>query len=436
MKLSDRIFADEEGNPNRNPDGTFASAGGDQSGSGGSDDTTSEKPKEKGKFEKMRDEHLSEQKDLIKAEIKDWEGIAERIGDNMPDVEKKFEYRRAKDELDKATGWVNKYKDSLYNLLELNDILKDIDVFDTSARNKSTHQAGKGVDGNPLNTQYASDTKVDPKSITKATVRYSGKERGLDLIYSKGFVMRKLMGGDKMDYMVYKKDVDEIFNGKTIMHGGNHIRSKDPEIAKQAKAVIEMWDEFSDEQRIGIDEFNIKVIDKEKMGNVGYVAGTWGKRRYTKMEKAETEDDQYLINPSSLSVTISDADNVDGAKHTMLHESSHKTFDDLNDANPENVKNFEDGVIALGKEGAITEYSASFFDKYEEFKKEMADPERLSLTTDDNTLSKKRNLIANEFHSEFISGVALPLTTPYHSINAKNVKKANDLIKELYKNAD
>ena len=236
--------------------------------------------------------------------------------------------------------------------------------------------------------------------------------------------------------MVHKEDVDKFFNGKTIIHGGNHIRSEDENIANNAKAVLALWDEFSDEQRNGIDQFSIKVIDEDKMESNGYIMGSWGKREFMQFTKGEK--DEVLKSPSTFTISITNSEDPDHAKHTVIHESSHKTFDDLTAADPEKVKTFEDAVLALGKDGAITAYSATFFDKYEEFKKEMELPitERISLTTDDDTLAKKRNLVANEFHSEFISGLALPATATYHALNEKNVKKANDLIKELYKNAD
>ena len=452
MKLSDYWFASEDGNPNRNPDGTFASDGGDQSGSGGSDDksTTSEKPKEKGKLKTLRDEHISKQRDKFTEEIKDWKQIASDIRDNMPEypteeltkeyTEKEKEYRlreynRAEKELAKTVRGQKFYQDRLENLEKVESILSEIEVFDiASSRNKSMHEKGKGVDGNPLNTQYASDVKeLDPKTLAKISVRYSGDNIGVDVTNPNSFVNRKERGGSKNDMVLHKKDVDEFFNGKTIMHGGNHIRSKDKNIANNAKAVLEAWDDFSDEQRNGIDQFSIKVIDEDKIPkNKTYAMGSWGKRNYIEFSSG----DEVLMSPSTFTVSITSSKDVDPVKHTVIHESSHKTFDDLITNDPDKVKVFEDSVLALGKDGAITAYSATFFDKYEEFKKEMADPERLSLTTDDDTLAKKRNLVANEFHSEFISGLALPATSTYHALNEKNVKKGNDLIKELYKNAD
>ena len=421
MKLSDRVFAQEETH------------------SHGKRDLESG---QNTRYAQNREENISKTRSSIEQEKKDYFEIIEKIEKNLPDKEKKFEYRRATSNLENAKAALALEDKKLENLEELESVLKEMgdDLFQIP-EGENTHEIGH----HGANLVRISQVNVLKEDVTSAKVKYGGKNQGLSYSGAQyGFVRTR---DDKGEIQIIKKDtVDKIFT-KTITSGlGQALRSKDPNIKKNAEVVVEMWNGFTDAERNGIDTFNVKQANENKMYSGSITVGGWAKRLYHKTEETPSSpEEEWLTRTSSLTVLIRSKDNTDQTRNTMLHEKTHRIFSIMDEESPEKVKKFTEDVIALGEEGAITQYALKFYQEYESYSKEIKDkikkdPENADVY--EEVLQKKAVLYANEFHSNFMGGIVAPTGSPidgsdvigYHDLNPKNIENANKLIKELYNN--
>lgn len=422
MKLSDRVFGQEETHSHGKRD------------------------LEKGqnrRYAKNREENISKTRSSIEQEKKDYFKIIDKLENNLPDKDEDgFRYRHAMRDLNAAKSALELEDEKLENLEELESALKAIgdDLFQIPDE-ENTHDIGH----HGANLARVSQINVNKKDITSARVVYGGKNQGLSYSRPPSGIIRtdrlidapkdgsKLMtsGND----IVTDKNVDEIFT-KTITSGlGNVLRSKNPVIKKNAEVIVEMWNGFSDSERKGIDVFNVKQAEKDKMSPFQSTKiGGWGKRLY---HDGANSEEKWLTRASSLTVLINDDDTEDHTRNTMLHEKSHKVYDDILEKNPEKVKKFTEDVLALGEEGAITNYALKHYENYRELRDEV-DTKQMSefgsAEAYEKALQQKANLYADEFHSNFIAGLVSPIGAlyGYHDLKPQNIENANKLIKELY----
>ena len=210
MKLTDRVFAQEETH------------------SHGKRDLESG---QNTRYAQNREENISKTRSSIEQEKKDYFEIIEKIEKNLPDKEKKFEYRRATRNLDDAKAALALEDKKLENLEELEYALKGIgdDLFQIP-EGENTHQIGH----HGANLARVSQVNVLKEDVTRANIKYGGKNQGLSYTNPPYTFIRTK--DDKGSIETIKKDtVDKVFT-KTITSGlGNALRSKDPVIKKMQK---------------------------------------------------------------------------------------------------------------------------------------------------------------------------------------------------------
>jgi len=190
--------------------------------------------------------------------------------------------------------------------------------------------------------------------------------------------------------------------------------------------ITKIWnDVFSDEDRNGVDvlefRFGTRAIKKS------HSVGGWSKRFTMQMEHLN-EGKESVREPSKIRVLLNEeGDLTKDASQTMVHEMSHKRFDDLAKKDPEKMDRIIDKIVGLGREGSITAYAESYWDDLEKVKAENTDG---SQKAKDNIREAER-LIATEAHSEFIAGMTVPvLTNTYWKPRKDNVMKLNSILKE------
>ena len=352
----------------------------------------------------------------------------------MPDKELVNEYARAKDKLEETEKFINEEKDKLKNLDELESVLKEIEIFqipDKSNNDKLGYRGG-------ANLVQVGKINIDKRDVTQATVSYQGSSQGLKHKMAKYFVRQ----ADGLH--MTRESIDKTFNNKTIISGlGTALRSRDGRIKKNAETALEMWNGFSDADRKGVDVFNVKGAEKNISDYATTFSGGYGERMFSLIGDENNPKD-YVSRTSSFSILIQPETTTDQIKTTMLHEKSHKVWHDMVSSRPKKIAKFTKDVIALGEDGAITEYALKHYRNYEEKKKEIesldtTDPNYEPISGAKNrTMNRLASLYANEFHSCFMGGIVSPTSSivAYHDLNVKNLNNANDLVKELYNDDD
>ena len=184
----------------------------------------------------------------------------------------------------------------------------------------------------------------------------------------------------------------------------------------------------------------------------------------------EMDGEDALLAPSVLTMNISPNDTLDDVLNTLIHEVSHSQWSNNVKTDWGKTNKFTEKILALGKEGAITDYAGSYFDDLEEVHKEYDDKwekekDRLINNhnygkSDDQTeeeyktwlnqnilndvvgrkrsaekdikdnISKVERLIANETHSEYFAMVSAPTDKEYHTVDTVKLQEMSKLIKE------
>jgi len=197
-------------------------------------------------------------------------------------------------------------------------------------------------------------------------------------------------------------------------------------LQESLNAVTKVWNDiFSDEDRNGIDilEFRFGTKKLKKMHTVG----GWTKRSTIQMDHVN-DGKPIILEPSKLNILLNEnGDLTNDAIETMIHEMSHKRFDELGKKDPEKMDRMIDKVLSLGREGSASKYAESFWDDLDKIKEKNTDG---SKEAKDN-IRKAERLIANEAHSGLIAGMTIPvLANTYGKLIKDNVMKLNTIFKE------
>ena len=378
-------------NPNRNTDGTFASSGGDQTG--GSSDSSN---KPTGVYKSLRNSSMKSLTDETQDKLEKLKSDLEK-SDN--DNQKKMIQR-----------YIDRTNIKLEKIQKIESTLNSIDnLFDIS-RGKDIHVIGAG---GYKNGQRQSGLDIN-KNNFNVGVSYKNKQ-GLS-----HKIERIMTKKDKRG--IVKSEIDKIMNGKTIISDSGLLNHKDPSVSNQAKTILNIWNNiFSDSDRESIDVLSLRT-NTQNFNSSDTVFGTWIGRKYFPISARKDVEDPFLESFSMLSIMIDKDDSgVGSVSHVMIHEMAHKKYSTMKESNPDKITKFTDDVFNLGKDGATTEYAKSIWNSYDK-------------ETNPDRKLKIRNLIANEYHSEFISGITYPqVNNPFWELKLDKVKKANELIQELYK---
>jgi hypothetical protein len=399
VKLKNISFED---NPNRNSDGTFASSGGDQTGGGTNTGGR--------KLSDIRNEYaniaLNELKDEIKEKQKD---VKKDAGfhnvEALEDLEAKLkEYEK-----------IQKVLDEMPNL------------FDWDAQGEQKQKAGtKGY----KNGQSKSAVKVEKKSFNvKIIDRWTdADDQGIKNKFPK--FPRRLKEERKQGEHegVKRKQFNDVFHGQTIISDSEMLNSEDPHIKEMMDTIFDTWNNiFDDEMRSGVDILNIRDgTAKDFDARKGIALGSMGDREWLDFSKHHDGDhgEDPLIAPSAMGFLITKDMTKLEVVELMIHEGNHKIWNDMSRDKPEKIKAFVDKVFELGRDGAPTDYAESYWNAYN---KVLMNPES---TKDD--IEKAKILIANEYHSEFTSSVAVPFSNDYWTLRLESIEKANELVQELH----
>ena len=207
------------------------------------------------------------------------------------------------------------------------------------------------------------------------------------------------------------------------------LNSNDPHIKEMMDTIFDVWNNiFDDNMRTGIDILSIRDGTKKSFDyKYGVALGNMAKRQWFHYEK-DTDpkgDEDMLQYPSGMGLLITKDMKKGEIVELMIHEANHKIWNDLTENKPEKIKAFVDKVFDLGIDGAPTSYARTYWFSYDKI---VADPKS---TKDD--IEKAKILIANEFHSEFTSSVAVPfLDNESWDLIPEAIKKANELVQELH----
>lgn len=225
--------------------------------------------------------------------------------------------------------------------------------------------------------------------------------------------------------LVSLDEYEEKMNNLTIIDSslGSQIGEG---LQESLDTITKIWNGvFSDEDRNGVDvlefRFGTKAIKKK------HSVGGWSKRFTMQMEHLN-DGKPVVREPSKIRILLNEeGDLTKDASQTMVHEMSHKRFDDLAKKDPKKMDRIIDKIVGLGREGSITAYAESYWDDLEKVKAENTDG---SQEAKDNIREAER-LIATEAHSEFMAGMTVPvLTNTYWKPRKENVMKLNSILKE------
>ena len=410
-----------------------------------------EKGKNKGgkKLSDIRKEY--EEMAIHKAlnDIEDWEDGVEDVTEKMRqlDHDDKESIARHEKSLKALKEGLQNAKDKIDTYNEVKAVLEETpDLFDWDAHGTNEQKAGRKGYKNGISK---ASTGINPKSFKIDIGDKYDKRQGLTSKGGWDFVKDK----KKDDVMRESKLDSEFMKGKTVISDSEMLNSKDPEIKEQMDTIFDIWNNvFDDDMRSGIDILNIRNghyldLDFQKKG--GVAVGSFGERELFDVETGDPDiakDDKLVLGLSSFSILLTENDSKNEIMAKMIHEVNHKLFHDMEKERPEKVKAFVDKVFEIGKDGAISNYAMSFWDKYESQEKAIAAKEKYfkdrtdgeysqkAKDDDQKNLEKLKTLIANEFHSEFTSGLAVPFgeTDGYWDLRPNAIKKANELIQELY----
>lgn len=287
--------------------------------------------------------------------------------------------------------------------------------------------------------------------------------------------------GDRMDFLkeresgagISEKQWDERFKGKTMIHS-NITKNMDESIVELQDEIMYLWnDVLSDKQREGVDVLKIYYTANPKWkirhGKKERTLGTHGGRKVMEYGEPNAEKD-IMMSPSVLTINLTSTDTPDSVLNTMIHEVNHSMYDKNLKDDHEKINKFTEKVLAMGKEGAVTEYAGSYFDDLEDVKKEyegkweeekdrlmnhhnygqaehqtdeeyktwldqniLNDVTRRKKSAEDDirkNIAKVERLIANETHSEYFGMIGSPTSDDYHTSDTVKLKEVGELIKE------
>jgi hypothetical protein len=313
---------------------------------------------------------------------------------------------------------VQRNKDRLENYNEVKAVLEETpDLFDWDAQGSNEQKEGrKGY----RNGQSKSSTGVKKQSFNVSIndAWSAGKKQGLD-IKTDMIVWSKETGAG-----VRRKDISKVMHDKTVISDSEMLNSTDPHIKEMMDTIFDVWNNvFDDSMRSGLDVLNIRNAT-EKEFTKSHSVGCFMERQF--FDTGEEPDQNMWSFPSSLSIMITKNDTKDRVVGKMIHEINHKIWEDMTENEPEKIATFVDKVFELGEEGAPTKYAGSYWKAYD---KVVNHPKA---TKDD--IEKAKILIANEYHSEFTSGMAIPFadSSPEWDLRPNTIKKANELVQELH----
>ena len=276
---------------------------------------------------------------------------------------------------------------------------------------------------------------------------------------------------DHEDKLVRVKEWEDRFKGKTLIDSNVKPSVRLYGTAKELEdEIMFFWnDVMTDDQRSGVDVLKIYWSTspqyESKKGGKFRTLGTHGGRK-----GMEYDGEDALLAPSVLTMNISPNDTLDDVLNTLIHEASHSQWANNVRTDWGKTNKFTEKILALGREGAITDYAGSYFDDLEEVHKEYDDKwekekDRLINNhyygkSDDQTeeeyktwlnqnilndvvnrkrsaekdirenIAKVERLIANETHSEYFAMVSAPTDKEYHAVDTVKLQEMSKLIKE------
>ncbi len=336
---------------------------------------------------------------------------------------------------------------------EMKEKYDSLNLLEMSGIGKNTHKVGSRGFKNAITKSIMKDWKLEMRRGTYLTKReYESYEGGHE------------------DKLIRVEEWEDRFKGKTLID--SNIPHDDSVKSDMQDEVMFFWNEvMTDEQRSGVDVLKIywsdnPLVTKRKSGSLGRTLGSHSSRSGYKYK----EEKPILLSPSILTMNISSDDSANDVLNTMIHETAHNQWSNNVRNNWTKVNKFTEKILAIGREGAITEYAGSYFDDLEIVTKENEgkwekEKDRLinnhhygrnDVQTDqeyadwlnqnilnDVVNAKKRvqheerenvakveRLISNETHSEYFAMVSAPTEKSYHTVDTVKLEKMSKLIKE------
>ena len=232
--------------------------------------------------------------------------------------------------------------------------------------------------------------------------------------------------------------------------------------------IMFFWnDVMTDDQRSGVDVLKIYWSTspqyESRQGGKFRTLGTHGGRK-----GMEYDGEDALLAPSVLTMNISPNDTLNDVLNTLIHEVSHSQWSNNVKTDWGKTNKFTEKILALGREGAITNYAGSYFDDLEEVHKKYDDKWEKTVEQVKNmygtgghqtekegqnwkneqildslsrqhkkakedireNIAKVERLIANETHSEYFAMVSAPTDKEYHAVDTVKLQEMSKLIKE------
>ena len=333
---------------------------------------------------------------------------------------------------------------------EMKEKYDSLNLLEMSGVGKNTHKIGSRGFKNGTTKSIMKDWKLEMRGRTFLT-KTSGYE-------------------ENEDKLVNVKEWNDRFKGKTLIDS-NIPQNDDSVKGDMQDEVLFFWNEvMTDEQRSGVDVLKIywsdnPLLTKRKSGSIGRTMGSHSSRSGFLVKGEET-----LLAPSVLTINISSDDTVNDVLNTMIHENSHAQWSNNVRNNWTKVNIFTEKILAIGREGAITEYAGSYFDDLEIVTKENEnkwEKEKDRLINHHNygkadhqtereyknwlnqniledvtnrkqsaekdikdNIGRVERLISNETHSEYFAMVGAPTEKSYHTVDTVKLEEMSKLIKE------
>jgi len=274
---------------------------------------------------------------------------------------------------------------------------------------------------------------------------------------------------DNEDKLVRVKEWEDRFKGKTLIDSNVKPSVRLYGTAKELEdEIMFFWNDImTDEQRSGVDVLKIYWSTspqyESKQGGKFRTLGTHGGRK-----GMEYDGEDALLAPSILTMNISPNDTLNDVLNTLIHEVSHSQWSNNVKTDWGKTNKFTEKILALGKEGAITNYAGSYFDDLDEVHKKYDDKWEKTVEQVKNmygtgghqtekegqnwkneqildslsrqhkkakedireNIAKVERLIANETHSEYFAMVSAPTDKEYHAVDTVKLQEMSKLIKE------
>jgi hypothetical protein len=274
---------------------------------------------------------------------------------------------------------------------------------------------------------------------------------------------------DNEDKLVRVKEWEDRFKGKTLIDSNVKPSVRLYGTAKELEdEIMFFWnDVMTDDQRSGVDVLKIYWSTspqyESRQGGKFRTLGTHGGRK-----GMEYDGEDALLAPSVLTMNISPNDTLNDVLNTLIHEVSHSQWSNNVKTDWGKTNKFTEKILALGREGAITNYAGSYFDDLEEVHKKYDDKWEKTVEQVKNmygtgghqtekegqnwkneqildslsrqhkkakedireNIAKVERLIANETHSEYFAMVSAPTDKEYHAVDTVKLQEMSKLIKE------